>query len=253
MTLNESSGCNLPAQDSRHIHRIMLIDSHTILREAVRLMVNEKETFDVVGEAGTATEALQLIDVLLPDVVLTDIPLPDRSGVQFISELRSRRPHLAILVLTALRTPDRAAAAMKAGALGYVLKDCGRPELLAAITEVAAGRKYLCKALGPPSRRTATRDLSRRANTAASSLSERQRQVLRSVALGYGNKEIAQMLGVSAKAVQKHRGRLRTVLDLQGTAGLTTYAVREGLVSDVCGDVELTSCSTPPRRHRSGA
>jgi DNA-binding NarL/FixJ family response regulator len=253
MTLNDLPGCNSPAQEGRHIHRILLIDSHTILREGVRLMVHEHENFDVVGEAGTATEALEVIDRLQPDVVLTDIPLPDRSGVQFISELQSRRPQVAILVLTALRTPDRVAAALKAGALGYVLKDCGCPELLAAIGEVAVGRKYLCKSLKVPSRRTAARDLPTRVSTAASSLSERQRQVLRSVALGYGNKEIAQMLGVSAKAVQKHRGRLRNVLDLQSTAGLTMYAVREGLVSDVCAvDVELTSCGTPPRRHRFG-
>jgi DNA-binding NarL/FixJ family response regulator len=252
MTLNASSGCSSPAQDGQPIHRILLIDSLTILREAVRVMVHANENFAVVGEAGTAAEALPLIDLLRPDVVLTDIPLPDRSGVQFISELQSRHPHLAILVLTALRTPDRVAAALKAGALGYVLKDCGRPELLAAISEVAAGRKYLCKAL-ELSRRNAARDLPRRGSTAASGLSERQRQVLRSVALGYGNKEIAQMLGVSAKAVQKHRGRIRNVLDVQSTAGLTMYAVREGLVSDACAtDVELTSSGTPPRRYRFG-
>jgi two-component system nitrate/nitrite response regulator NarL len=233
MTLNDSSRSDLPAQDDRHTHRVFLIDSHTILREAVRLMVDANDEFDVVGEAGTVAEALHRIDLLEPDVVLTDIPMPDRSGVQLISELRARRPQLAILVLTTLRTPDRVAAAIKAGALGYILKDCGRAELLAALGEVAAGRKYLCKGLEMPGRRSATREPFASASTAATSLTERQRQVLRSVALGCGNKEIAQMLGIGTKAVQKHRDRLRNLLNVQTTAGLTMYAVREGLVSDL--------------------
>jgi two-component system nitrate/nitrite response regulator NarL len=233
MTLNDPSGSDLPAQDDRQPYRIFLIDSQTILREAVRLMVDANDKFDVVGEAGTVAEALLRIDLLEPDVVLTDIPMPDRSGVQLISELHARRPQLGILVLTALRTPDRAAAAIKAGALGYILKDCGRAELLAGLGEVAAGRKYLCKGLEMPRRRSSAREPFAKPSTAATSLTERQRQVLRSVALGCGNKEIAQTLGISTKAVQKHRDRLRNVLNVQSTAGLTMYAVREGLVSDL--------------------
>jgi DNA-binding NarL/FixJ family response regulator len=241
MTLNDSSGSDLPAQDDRQPHRILLIVSQTILRQAVRMMIDADDNFDVVGEAGTVAEALRLVDLLEPDVVLTDIPMPDRSGVQLISELRAQRPQLAILVLTTLRTPDRVAAALKAGALGYILKDCGRAELLAALDAVAAGRKYLCKGLRTPSRRSAARGPSESGGAPVTSLTERQRQVLRSVALGYGNKEIAHMLGVSTKAVQKHRDRIRTVLNVQSTAGLTMYAVREGLVSALrTVDTQLT-------------
>jgi DNA-binding NarL/FixJ family response regulator len=209
----------------------MIVEPQTLLREAVCSLLRSKEDLTVVGEAASAAEAIERVVALEPDLVVTDIQLPDRVGVQIIRELRSHHPGVGVLVLTANQVPGSAAAATKAGALGYILKQCGSTELLAAVEHVAAGRKYLCKALQVPRRRTNTRGPAGPGG-ARVLLTERQREILCSVAMGYANKEIANMLGVSSKAIQKHRGRIREVLDVRSTAGLTAYAVREGLVSD---------------------
>lgn len=211
---------------------VILIDRHRIVREAVRCMIDATDEFRVVGEAADAAEALPLLDSLRPDVVLTDFPLPDHTGVQFIAEFQSRLPQLGILVLSALPKRENAVAAMKVGARGYLLKDCAGSELLAAIRSVAAGGTYLCKSLADSESRSCVREERGRADMAVTNLTERQRLVLRSVALGHTNREIARMLGVSAKAIQKHRERLSDALDLHGTAALTRYAVREGLLPE---------------------
>lgn len=232
MTFNDSTACELAAQTTRTC-RVLLIDGHRILREAVRSIIDASEGFEVVGEAAGATQALQLIESLQPDLVVTDLPLPDRSGVKFIAEFLLRRPQAAVLVLSAIRE-ERASGATKAGARGYLRKECGRAELLAALREVAAGRRYVCESFSAPRRRSAREEPEIGGNP-TTILSERQLEVLRSVALGYRNKDIAQRLSVSVKAVQKHRARLSNLLNLHGTAALTLYAVRTGLVSEGFG------------------
>jgi DNA-binding NarL/FixJ family response regulator len=212
--------------------RVILIDKHRIVREAVRFMVDATDDFEVVGEAVDTTEALPQIDSLRPDVVVTDLPLQDRTGVQLIAEFQSRLPQLRVLVLTALPDREHAVVAMKMGVRGYLLTDCARSELLAAIRCVAAGGTYLCKSLADSQSRTCEREECGRADMAVTDLTERQRLVLRSVALGYPNREIARMLGVSVKAIQKHRERLSNALELHGTAALTRYAIREGLLPE---------------------
>jgi DNA-binding NarL/FixJ family response regulator len=224
MSLNALTSSEFPATATAtgRVQRIILVDRHRLVREAVRFMVDATAEFKVIGEAADATEALPLIDSLQPDVVLTDFPLPDRAGVQFIAEFRSRLPGLQVLVLTALPGRENAVVAMKMGACGYLLKNCNSPELLAAMRSAAAGRPYLCKSLTEPKSQS----------IATTNLTERQRLVLRSVALGHSNREIARLLGVSIQAIQKHRERLCDALELHGTAALTRYALRTGLVPE---------------------
>jgi DNA-binding NarL/FixJ family response regulator len=230
MTLTAFPGSGTPAADEQRAFRVVLVDGHCIFRQALRILLAADKDFAVVGEAGRAGEALELIGSLQADLVLTDLHLPDGSGVQFIEQVRTRFPKVAILVLTALRARGAAAAARKAGALGYVLKDQGRAELSSALREVAAGRWY-CSDV-PAAMSGALRRAGSSSSTQATYLTERQRQVLRSVALGHSAREIAGMLGVSVKAVHKQRERLRFALQLNSTAALTRFAVREGLVQE---------------------
>jgi DNA-binding NarL/FixJ family response regulator len=219
-----------------HNRRVLLINEHRIVREAIRLMVDTSEGFEVAGEAGNATQALQLIDTVQPDVVATELPLPDRSGVRFVEELLERRPDAAILVLGGVTDVEHAMLTMRAGARGYIHKGTGRAGLLNALREVAAGRRYPCESFADSRRRT--REL-QNASGSPVNLTDRQVNVLRSIALGFQNKEIAHRLGVSVKAVQHHRARISDLLDLRGTAALTLYAVRAGLVAE-------TACARIP-------
>lgn len=229
MTLTASPSTGAPAADEQPAFRVVLVDGHCIFRQALRILLAAEKDFAVVGETGRAAEALELIGSLQADMVLTDLHLSGGSSVQFIELVRARFPEVAILVLTAQRARGAAAAARKAGALGYLLKDHGRAELSSALREVAAGRWY-CSDV--PAARTGAPVEEGSSSTQATYLTERQRQVLRSVALGHSTREIAQMLGVSMKAVHKQRERLRIALQLNSTAALTRFAVREGLIQE---------------------
>ena len=233
MTLIASPCTATSSSDARRACRIVVVDSQRILRQALRVLLAAEDEFAVVGDAGPGPEALDLIGALQPDVVVTDLHLTEGSGVQIIEQIHARFPKVAILVLTALRAHNVVAAVRKAGALGYLLKDRGRGELLSALREVAAGRWYLSVVPAAPGRARVDEvsHLSARAY-----LTERQRQVLRWVALGYRAREIAQMLGVSVRAVHKQRERLRDALQLNSTAALTRFAEREGLAQAERGE-----------------
>lgn len=214
--------------DSAGTCRIVLIDGLQIFRQAVRALLEAEPGIAVVGEAGRLAEALELLDSQVPDVVLSDLKLPDSPSMQLIPRLRSHCPQAAFVVLTALNARDHVAAARKAGALGYLSKQCGRGELLAAIRQVAAGRRYRFELPSAPRVAVNGGPL----GTGAAYLTERQREVLRSVALGHRAREIAATLGVSVKAVYKQRERLREALQLRSTAALTRFAVYEGFAEE---------------------
>jgi two-component system, NarL family, response regulator NreC len=245
MTLDSQPGSAQPSPADCPGRRVFLIDSQSIFREALRLIVDMEPAFEVVGDAGTATEAATLIDSLKPDVILTECALPDRTGMQFISDLHARWPHVGILVLTALGPIACKAAASRSGVLGCLPKSCGSAELLRAISQVASGRKYMGPSLQTRRGRAADPDLPSSSNSV--SLTARQRQILRHVALGHKNIEIGAMLGISTKSVSKHRTGLRNALRIRTTAGLIRYAVREGFVTENCAAPIATPAM--PARH----
>src|SRR5689334_12323084 len=142
MTPVASSAAPTAVTDTPRVCRLLLVDSQRIFRQALRVLLSTEDSFAVVGEAGTASEALELMGTLQPDAVITDLHLTDGSTVPLIEHIRERFPKTAILVLTAVRARDAAAAVRKAGALGYLLKDRGRGELLAGLRSVIAGRWY---------------------------------------------------------------------------------------------------------------
>jgi len=221
----------VPAAPGR-ASRILLVDGQQIFRHAMRMLFADGTAFNVVGECGTARAALELAGVLQPDVVITELQLPDTQGVELIEQLRASQPRAAILVLTTLRARERVAAARRAGAHGYLLKECGRAELLSAVRAVAAGRRYRTRALSARAPRGQALRGGAQLGAQAAALTERQRTVLRSLALGYRTREIAQMLGVSVRAIYRQRESLRNTLQLNSTAALTRFAVYEGIAED---------------------
>jgi DNA-binding NarL/FixJ family response regulator len=210
--------------------RILVVDNHQLFREGLHALLAREREFVVVGDAREGNEALELIALHQPDVVITELHLGAGSSVRHLEEIRRRFPKVAILVLTEFRARDVAARVRRAGALGYLLKEQGISELLTALREVASGSCYRSNSRAVARGLAASEEGAQDARVV--DLTERQRQVLRLVALGYRAREIAQMLGVSVKAVHKQCERIREVLQLDSTAALTRFAAREGVAQE---------------------
>ena len=212
--------------------RIVLADDHTILREGLRALLSADPNFDIVGEAEDGREAVRCVEKLGPDLLLMDLSMPRMSGMDAISEIKKRFPKTKMVALTVHKTEEYLLATLQAGADGYVLKDATHDELIMAIKNVMGGKSYLSPGVsekiieGYLEGKESTRSLS-----SWESLSQREREVLKLIAEGYKNKEIAGDLCISLKTVEKHRANLMKKLDLHNAAGLTVYAMGKGLVS----------------------
>jgi DNA-binding NarL/FixJ family response regulator len=226
--------------------RIVLVEDHAILREGLRALIEMEADFDVVGEFGGVEECLESIGALQPDLLLTDLALPGRSGIDLLAEVQRLSPLTRKLVLTAHENEEYIRAALNAGANGYILKDANSAELMLAIRTVSLGQQFLCKAIAskilsgylsgytPGDQRPAV-------PAATQSITEREREVLTRIALGNSNKLIARELGVSPKTVEKHRSNLMRKLQLHNAAAITMFAIRNGMT----GSAALSS-SAPP-------
>jgi DNA-binding NarL/FixJ family response regulator len=218
--------------------RIVLVEDHAILREGLKALLEIESDFDIVGDFCRVQESLDGIRDLQPDIVLMDLSLPGRSGIELFAEIRRLSPLTRKLVLTAHDTEEYIRAALNAGADGYVLKDANRAELMLAIRTVSLGQQFLCKAIAS---KILTGYLSGdqwpSSPAAAQSITGREREVLTRIALGNSNKMIARELGVSPKTVEKHRSNLMRKLQLHNAAAITMFAIRNGMTSsDPFGD-----------------
>jgi len=226
--------------------RIVLVEDHAILREGLRALIEIESDFEVVGEFGSVEACLAEIRNLQPDLVLTDLALPGRSGIELLGEIQRLCPLTRKLVLTAHENEEYIRAALNAGANGYVLKDANSAELMMGIRTVSQGQQFLCKAIAskilsgylsgfaPGDQRTPV-------PAAAHAITEREREVLTRIALGNSNKVIARELGVSPKTVEKHRSNLMRKLQLHNAAAITMFAIRNGMTGS-------TPLSTPSTR-----
>ena len=217
---------------------LLLVDDHTSLREGLRALLELQPDMHVVGEAGTFDEAVELAIRLQPDVVLTDIGLPGRSGLLLVRELRKVCPAARVVLLTAHASEEYIRAGLDAQADGYVLKDSGHAELIAAIRTVATGQHFLCKAVA--SRVLAT--YLHRGEPGASqdplqSVTTRERQVLTRIASGHSNKTVARELNLSVKTIEKHRANLMRKLSLHNAADITRFALNHHLMAQEGGDL----------------
>ena len=211
---------------------IVLADDHTILREGLRALLTADSNIEVVGEARDGREAVRCVEKLGPDLLLMDLSMPRMSGMDAIREIKKRYPETKIIALTVHKTEEYLLSTLQAGADGFVLKDATHDELILAIKNVMGGKSYLSPGVsekvieGYLQGKESNRSLS-----SWESLSQREREVLKLIAEGYKNKEIAEDLCISLKTVEKHRANLMKKLDLHNAAALTVYAVDKGLVN----------------------
>ena len=211
--------------------RIVLAEDHTILREGLRALLSADPKFEIVGEAADGRQAVRAVEKLGPDLVMMDLSMPRMTGMDAIREIKKRCPETKIMVLTVHKTEEYLRTTLQAGANAYVLKDATRDELLMAIENVLTGKTYLSPGV---SEKVIEGYLegkeSRLPGSTLGLLSPREREVLKLIAEGYKNKEIAVDLCISLKTVEKHRANLMKKLDLHNAAALTAYAIEQGLV-----------------------
>jgi two-component system response regulator NreC len=203
------------------------VDDHTVVRSGLRLLLDAEPDIEVVAEAGDVREAVFEARAAQPDVVLMDVVMPGASGIEGIPLVLKEAGQASVLLLSMQDDPRYVREAFGAGASGYVLKEAADTELVAAVREVARGGRYVHPELGA---RLATAEAEERARAEADPLSEREREVLRLLALGHTNQEIAQMLYISVRTAETHRAHVMQKLRLASRAELVRYALENGLL-----------------------
>ncbi|MGD8228609.1 MAG: response regulator transcription factor [Desulfobacteraceae bacterium] len=212
-------------------YRIVIAEDHTILREGLRALLSADPQFDVVGEAGDGRDAIRCCDELVPDLVLMDLSMPRMHGFDAIKEIKRQSPEIKIIVLTVHKTDEYILATLQAGADGYVLKDATQSELVMAIRNVLMGKRYLSPGISDKVIEGYLEGKGTiKTRSAWDTLTRREREILKLIAEGYKNKEVADHLCISLKTVEKHRANLMKKLDLHNAAELTAFAMEKGLV-----------------------
>jgi two-component system response regulator NreC len=209
--------------------RVLIVDDHAVVRSGLRLLLDAEEGIEPVGEAGNARDGLFQARALKPDVILLDVVLPDQSGIEVLPQLVHENPQAKVLFLSMQDDPHYVREAFAAGASGYVLKEAADAEVVEAIREVARGGRYVHPELGA---RLVAAEVDEQRREAEDPLSEREREVLRLLALGHTNQEIAKMLYISVRTAETHRAHIMQKLRLSTRAELVRYALQQGLLED---------------------
>ena len=207
--------------------RVLIVDDHAVVRSGLRLLLDAEDDIEPVGEAGNARDAVFQARALKPDVILLDVVMPDQTGLEALPQLRHENPDAKVLILSMQDEPRYVREAFAAGASGYVLKEAADNEVVAAIRDVAAGGRYVNPELGA---RLVAADAEAARRADEDPLSEREREVLRLLALGHTNQEIAKMLYISVRTAETHRAHIMQKLRLQTRADLVAYALERGLL-----------------------
>jgi len=228
----EAPAATPAAGDARRHLTLLLVDDHAILRQGLRALLELESDIKIVGEAGTFEAALECATRLQPDIVLSDIGLPGRSGLMLARELRKVCPATRIVLLTAHGTEEYIRAGLDSQADGYVLKDSDHAELLTAIRTVAAGGRFLCNAVASLVLTTYLHGSAKdSAQHPLRGVTGRERQVLTRIASGHSNKSVARDLNVSVKTIEKHRANLMRKLSLHNAADITRFALQHHMVA----------------------
>lgn len=210
--------------------RVLIADDHALLRAGLRALLCAAGGIEVVGEAADGREALEAAQALNPDVAVVDVAMAGMNGIEAIARIRTVAPDVHVIVLSMYAGEEYVAAALRAGACGYLVKDSAPEELVAAVRSAAVGRTHF----SPPISREVVEGYLERIRADAGPheiLTPRQREVLQRIAEGHSTKGIAFDLGVSPKTIESHRAQLMQRLGIRDVAGLVRYAIRHGLVS----------------------
>ena len=215
--------------------RVFLVDDHPIVRKGLKALITEQPDMEVIGEAGDGRVALLQTKELQPDVMILDFTLPDLNGLQVMERVKQISPHTNVLVLTIHEASGYLRQMFQVGASGYLLKRTAGEELAHAIRVVATGGAYLDPTLAGKMVSTLVHQSSSKWKNPASGskLSDREREVLRLIALGYSNKEIAGQLDLSAKSIETYKARLIEKLGLNSRSELVRYALNQGWLQDL--------------------
>jgi two-component system, NarL family, response regulator LiaR len=205
--------------------RLLIVDDHMVVRQGLRMFLELEPEIQIVGEAGNGARALELVRELAPDVVLMDLLMPVMDGVTATAAIRAESPRTEVVVLTSVLEDDRVVSAVRAGAIGYLLKDTEPLELVAAVRAAAAGRVHLAQGAAARLMREV------RAPTGQESLTSRETDVLRLVGCGLSNREIAHSLSISEATAKTHVASLLSKLGVSSRTQAALHAIRIGLVT----------------------
>jgi DNA-binding NarL/FixJ family response regulator len=212
--------------------RILLGDDHTLVRQGLRKILEERPEWEVVAEAGDGRDAVRQTLALHPDLAVLDIGMPLLNGIEATRQIVRRLPDVRVLILSMHSDEAYVTQALEAGAKGYLLKDSADADLIRGIADVGAGRSFFSPAVAKVMLDDYVRHLAEKAVVDRfGTLSEREREVFQLVAEGHSNKEIADVLSISPATVETHRAHIFQKLDLHNTAEAVLYAVRRGVIS----------------------
>jgi DNA-binding NarL/FixJ family response regulator len=213
--------------------RVLIAEDHETVREGLKLIIDTQPDMEIIGEAGNGRDAVRLARELVPDVLLMDVSMPELNGLKAAAQLKRVAPDIKILTLT--RHTDQAylQELLEAGVSGYVLKQSAATDLIRAVRAVAAGDNYLDPAMtGKIFSNYVGKSSKLRGDTRGTALTERERDVLRQIAWGYSNKEIAERLDISIKTVEAHKANALKKLDMSSRIDIVRYAVLQGWMQD---------------------
>jgi len=210
--------------------RILLADDHTVVRQGLRKVLEERPEWQVVAEAGDGRDAVRLAEEFRPDVAVVDVAMPLLNGIEATRQITKRAPQTKVLVLSMYPDEAYVIQMLKAGATGYLLKDSADVDLLQAVQAVSQGKSFFSPAVARLMSDDYARQRGENAVDRYESLSEREREIFQLVAEGKTNKEIAALLFISPSTVETHRARIMEKLDLHSAAEIVLYAVRRGVI-----------------------
>ena len=211
--------------------RVLIVDDHKIMREGLRSLLEKLPDIEVVAEAESAQKALKLVEEIEPNLVIIDVVMPSLNGIEATRRILAKIPTIKVIALSMYSDKRFVMEMLRAGASGYLLKDCAFEELDEAIRAVIEDRTYITPRIVDIIVKDYFSQIEKPSSSALSALTSRQYEVLQLLAEGKTTREIAQQMSLSVKTIESHRQQIINKLNIRSIAGLTKYAIREGLIS----------------------